>query len=228
MKDKKFYQELMKELLEQHPFWNSTDLAYEIILQGILSVEWESKERIPQDQLANMLDMSRTPIRDACARLIDEDYLERNDKNTCCVAQVKLKDYVDFCEYRNCLESRATYLAARNINDEQLEALRKNLEDFKRAEAEGDLHKAMNLDNEFHLIIAKASKNKFLYNSIKSISRRKTFYLHILVQRPSFKFVVNKHTAIYEAIKNNQEELAEKMMRSHLDYYLNNIANVSI
>ena len=228
MESKVHYQELLNRLIEEHPFWNSTDLAYEIILQGILSVEWGSGERIPQEQLASMLNMSRTPIRDACARLIEEAYLERNDKNTCCVATVKLKDYIDFCEYRNCLESRAAFLAARNINDEQLEALRKNLEAFKQAEAEGDLHKAMSLDNEFHLIIAKASKNKFMYESIKSISRRKTFYLHILVQRPSFKFVVNKHTAIYEAIKNNNEEWAERMMLSHLNYYLNNIGNVSI
>jgi len=228
MQTKAYYQELMKALAEQHPFWNSTDLAYEIILQGILSAEWDSGERIPQDQLANMLEMSRTPIRDACARLIDEAYLERNDKNSCQVCQVKLKDYVDFCEYRNCLEARATYLAARNISDEQLEALRLNLEQFKVAEAAGDLRKALQLDNEFHLIIAQASKNKFMYDTIKAISRRKTFYLHILVQRPSFKFVVNKHTAIYEAIKVNDEALAEQMMRSHLDFYLSNIGNVSL
>lgn len=228
MQTKEYYQELLIELEQKHPFWNSTDLAYEIILQGILSCEWTSGERIPQEQLAIMLEMSRTPIRDACARLIEESYLERNDKNSCQVCRVKLKDYIDFCEYRNCLEGRATYLAARNISDAQLEALRVNLEQFKQAEACGDLHKALLLDNEFHIIIAQASKNKFLYESIKAISRRKTFYLHILVQRPSFKFVVNKHTAIFEAIKNNDEAQAEKMMLSHLDFYLSNIANVSI
>lgn len=228
MQTKENYQELLKTLTKEHPFWNNTDLAYEIILQGILSCEWEQGDRIPQDQLANMLEMSRTPIRDACARLVEENYLERDDKNSCRVVQVRLKDYIDFCEYRNCLEFRATYLAARNINDEQLEALRLNLEQFKQAEAAGDLRQALRLDNEFHIIIAKASKNKFLYETIRDLSRRKSFYLHILVQRPSFKFVVNKHTAIYEAIKANNEAVAEDMMRSHLDFYVSNIGNVSI
>lgn len=69
---------------------------------------------------------------------------------------------------------------------------------------------------------------KFLYETIRDLSRRKSFYLHILVQRPSFKFVVNKHTAIFEAIKANNEAVAEDMMRSHLDFYVSNIGNVSI
>lgn len=228
MKEKGYYQDLLQKLTMEHPFWNSTDLAYEIILQGILNCEWVSGERIPQEQLANVLEMSRTPIRDACARLENEDYIERGEKNIWQVKQIKLKDYVDFSEFRQCLETRAAYLAARNINDAQLEALARNIEEFKNAEQEGDLHRAMELDNEFHSIIAKASKNKFLYQTIKSFSRKKSFFLHILVQRPSFKYVVNKHTAIYEAIRANDEELTEKMMASHLDYYLRNIGNVSI
>lgn len=228
MKEKGYYQDLLQKLTMEHPFWNSTDLAYEIILQGILNCEWVSGERFPQEQLANVLEMSRTPIRDACARLENEDYIERGEKNIWQVKQIKLKDYVDFSEFRQCLETRAAYLAARNINDAQLEALARNIEEFKKAEQEGDLHRAMELDNEFHSIIAKASKNKFLYQTIKSFSRKKSFFLHILVQRPSFKYVVNKHTAIYEAIRANDEELTEKMMASHLDYYLRNIGNVSI
>ena len=86
----------------------------------------------------------------------------------------------------------------------------------------------MQLDNDFHAIIAKASKNKYLYEAIRSFDCRKTFYLHILVQRPSFKFVVNKHTAILNAIRNNDEVLAEKNMISHIDFYITNIGNVSL
>lgn len=228
MHTKDYYENLVQSLSLEHPFWNSTDIAYEIILQGILACDWKSGERIPQEQLASMLAMSRTPIRDACARLVDEDYLEKNDKNVCQVKQVKLKDYMDFTEFRQCLEAKAAYLAARNISDELLVELELNMERFKRAEAEGDLHKAMQLDNEFHAIIAKALKNKYLYETIKSFNRRKSFYMHILVQRPSFKFVVNKHTAILNAIKNNDEELAEKSMLSHIEFYIRNIGNVSI
>ena len=150
MRDKAYYESLMQQLSIEHPFWNSTDIAYEIILQGILSCYWKSGEKIPQDQLATMLDMSRTPIRDACARLVDEDYLERNDKNICQVKQIKLKDYIDFSEFRQCLEAKAAYLAARNISDELLLELELNIERFKQAEAAGDLHRAMLLNKIFH------------------------------------------------------------------------------
>ena len=228
MRDKNYYEGLINQLTVAHPFWNSTDIAYEIILQGIISGYWKSGEKIPQDQLSTMLDMSRTPIRDACARLVDEDYLEKNDKNICQVKHIKLKDYIDFSEFRQCLEAKAAYLAARNISDELLLELELNIERFKKAEAAGDLQRAMQLDNGFHAIIAKASKNKYLYEAIRSFDRRKTFYLHILVQRPSFKFVVNKHTAILNAIRNNDEVLAEKNMISHIDFYIRNIGNVSL
>ena len=63
MRDKNYYEGLINQLTVAHPFWNSTDIAYEIILQGIISGYWKSGEKIPQDQLSTMLDMSRTPIR---------------------------------------------------------------------------------------------------------------------------------------------------------------------
>lgn len=226
MIEKEYYQKLSSDILKEQPFLNNTELAYEIILQKILSGEWNSGDKIHQEGLSNSFDMSRTPIRDALARLEQEKFLVRNERNGYQVRQIQLKDYIDFCEFRLCLETKAAYMAARNISDKQLDELKANLEKHENTSASKNLHQILLLDNEFHRIIAEASDNDYIYKTIQKYRSKAIFNMTYLVKEHSVKYVYNKHLAIYQAIRANDEEQAEKMMRSHLLFYLKNIYHV--
>lgn len=223
LKTKKYYGEQMRILLEEQPFLNQTDLAYELLLQEILNGELVSGEKVPQEQLAELFNMSRTPVRDALIRLEEDRFLKRGPKGGYQVSRVRLKDYMDFSEFRILLESKAAYLAARCITLEQMEALTQNLKQFHQAAKQQELHRILRLDKEFHDIVARASGNYYVYEALERYRSRELLHLQMSLHKESIAFVLDKHQAIYDAISRHDEEAAEKAMVSHLKFYIKNV-----
>ena len=220
-------QKMREKIESDHPFYNNTEIAYEIILQKILFGDLKPGERVPQENLAAMLNMSRTPVRDALLRLEQERYLERNSANGFQVTKPRLKDYADLCEFRLALEPRAAYFAARNISEGELESLRQNLEEMERAarSSENKYH-IMELDKRFHEIIAEGCGNEYIRDAILQYQRKQVFNMHFCLQEKNIRFVYNKHRSIYEAIARSDENGAEEQMRSHLQFYIKNMYDV--
>ncbi|MCC8127181.1 MAG: GntR family transcriptional regulator [Clostridiales bacterium] len=221
--DKKYYQVLSESILKKQPFLKNTELAYEMILEEVLRGRLIPGEKILQENLAVLFDMSRTPVRDALLRLEQEGFLEHNEKNGFQVQNISLKDYVDFCEFRLLLEPKAAYFAARNISVKQMERLKHNIDEFKEAATSDNFYQKLILDNEFHSIIAKASDNSYIYETIQRYRSRAIFHMLMIPRDERSRYVLNKHIGIYQALSDNDEERAEQMMRSHLQFYLKNI-----
>lgn len=223
MQDKIYYQQLAEAILREHPFYNNTELAYEVILQEILNGNIGAEERIGQEMFSSVLDMSRTPVRDALQRLERDKFLEKSEKSGYQIQKIKLKDYVDFFEFRLIVERKAAYLAARNITDVQQEQLQQNLQAFEQLLNTRRFHEMWQLDIEFHRIIAEASHNEYIYENLLRYRNKEIFNMKLLVQENSLKYMLKKHRAIYEAICDCDEDKAERMMNSHLQFYLKNI-----
>lgn len=77
MKDKEFYQKRIALLKGKSPFISTTDIAYQLILNDILSGELRENQKINQEDLVNLFSMSRTPIRDALIKLCADGYIEK-------------------------------------------------------------------------------------------------------------------------------------------------------
>lgn len=223
LKDKEYYDSLTHTLLKEQPFLNQTDLAYELVLREILNGQLSPGEKIPQEQLAVLFGMSRTPVRDALIRLEEDRFLEKSGRAGYQVSRIRLKDYVDFCEFRLMLEAKAAYLAARNITGKHLEQLRENMERFREAADGKELRSILLLDKEFHDIIAQASDNFYICEALGRYRSRELLNLQLSLKEESIRFVLDKHQAIYDAICAHNEELAEKSMTSHLKFYMKNI-----
>ena len=221
MEENNKYRQTLKRIENEHPFCNNTDLAYECILDQILSWDLKPGDKLLQENLSKNLDMSRTPIRDALIRLERENYLEKNGTGFQ-VCSFQIRDYFELCEYRLVIEPKAAFFAARNIMDEQMERLSRNMEE-QRKNAGRDLRKSMALDNEFHNIIAEASGNSYILETVNSYQSRKIFNYQFALQGETYKFVKNKHEAIYDAICRRDEKAAEEAMISHLRFYAKNI-----
>lgn len=223
LQSKEYYDEQMRQLLEEQPFLNQTDLAYELLLQEILNGKLTAGEKVPQEQLAVLFNMSRTPVRDALIRLEEDHFLERGEKSGYQVSRIRLKDYMDFSEFRILLEAKAAYLAARCITLEQMDALTRNLNQFHQAAKQQELRRILRLDKEFHDIVAHASGNYYIYEALERYDSRELLHLQMSLRKESIAFVLDKHQAIYDAISRHDEEAAEKAMVSHLKFYLKNI-----
>lgn len=94
-----------------------------------------------ENQLAEKLGVSRTPVREALRMLELENLVELVPRKGAQVLDMTEKDIVNILEIRSALEGLATSLACRKMTKECLQQL-KNMEvDFERAVAENDVER---------------------------------------------------------------------------------------
>ena len=170
-----------------------------------------------------LLNFSRTPVRDALLRLEREGYLIRNDKGSFKLCNGSLSDYMDFSEMRIVIEPKTAALAARRASEEQLQKLRKNVDELYCFIEQIDILKIMELDYNFHYLIAQASGNVYLQELLKKYRVKITFNFRFVLKKESVKKLYRVHNEIYQAIEKGDDELAEKMMYKHLQFYMDNV-----
>lgn len=204
---------------DQNPFISQSELAYQVLLDSIISGDIEIGEKLNQEELSKQLDMSRTPVRDALIRLSNEKIISKGDNNGSYIHKIDIKDYMEFCEFRIIIEETAAYYAARSILDSQLEELKNILDRYVEAcnKHNGDL--AWDLDDRFHSLIIQASRNSYIINAYDNISIKRKIYISYMKSIDDLQCAKKKHIAIYNAINSADENLAKDSMHSHLSWY---------
>ena len=103
---------------------NLADLAYEQLLQDILALDLRPGDVVQERQLAARLDMSRTPIRAALARLTHEGWISAVSPRVLEIKQLTQQDINDFFEMRTIFELRGIDELFNSRNKNVTEALR--------------------------------------------------------------------------------------------------------
>ena len=225
-KDRTYYQKLSDKIQQNHPFLNFTELSYEIILHEILNGNILQEDLIQQEALSVLLGMSRTPVRDALLKLECEGYLTRNEKGSFRLFRGSISDYMDFSEFRLMIEPKAAALAARKISKSQISDLKQNLETLKGLISDGELHQIMEVDYQFHVMIAKASGNRYLQDVLQNYKVKMTFNFRYVLKPQSLELLYKVHSGIVQAIIEREDDLAERRMYKHLQFYMDNLRDV--
>jgi DNA-binding GntR family transcriptional regulator len=141
--------------------------AYEdlrtLILQGVL----RPGDPIREGAVAARLGVSRTPVRDALQRLVDDGLLTRGGPRGLAVGQLDQQQIVELFALREMLESMAARLAARHASEPEIWALR----DLVRRQRDALLDSPAlqnHLNNLFHLGVAQAARNRYLAADLKA------------------------------------------------------------
>lgn len=119
------------------------------------------------------------------------------------------------------LESGAASLAASSATDQQVKELRTCFEEFEDAINGGDDEKRVEADLRFHEMIAEATGNPMLMCVMKSL--HKIIFLLMTddsvdrIKKAKAKDSIQIHRAILEAIADRNPELADQMMKKHMN-----------
>jgi GntR family transcriptional regulator, vanillate catabolism transcriptional regulator len=144
---------------------NHTIRAQTEIRKRILSGELAGGERLFEVPLAEMLSISRTPVREAMSRLAEEGLLERAKSTGFVVRTFGVEDVIDGIELRGVLEGTAARLAAeRGPNPDLLEQMREVLNKidtcFRDDSTDFEIYSKANA--EFHDLLRRLSGSKIL------------------------------------------------------------------
>ena len=200
--------------------------AYEQILELILSGEAEPGEMLTERRLAETLDMSRTPIRDALLMLESEGLLKRHGSRGLQVKQMRIEDYMEVLQIRLILEPEAARLAAGHVPAETLADLRKQLQDLLDGAEAGtvrpDRETVRSVDDGLHGAIANMAGNAHLAQIIHSLRRQtQIFDLRSIPER--LTSTCQEHLALIDLLEQGKSNEAAEAMREHLDHVRDSI-----
>ncbi|NRT91004.1 GntR family transcriptional regulator [Clostridium beijerinckii] len=198
---------------------NSTSKAiYHNLREEIINLYLEPGTSISEKELSEKYNVSRTPVREALVRLAQEGLVQIYPQKGTVVSLIDLSAVEEERFLREHLERAVVKEACMEFSEENILALEMNLKFQKMYIENKDYKKLFNTDEEFHKIIFEGCSKKRIWNSINDGS---TEFQRIRVLRltvnSSWDNIYLQHKEIFNAIKNENPELAEEFMKEHLN-----------
>jgi DNA-binding GntR family transcriptional regulator len=146
------------------------DQAYERLRDAILDGTLEPGEQLKDAEIAEWLGLSRTPIREALARLEEYGLVETAPNRYTRVTPLSAADARDAFTVVAALHSLATLLGVPRVDESELAAMREANADFAAALRANDVDRALAADDRFHDVLVHASANREIARSLERLT----------------------------------------------------------
>lgn len=194
-----------------------TDWTYGFIKGKILNLELKPGSQIHIDEVADELDLSRTPIREAFLRLGNDGLLEVQPRVGYFVADITEDDIRDLFEIREIIEARAANKAATLLTDDELMEIKKFHDESRIAVEQGDLDLFLKFEMKFHNYLQIHIHNKRLTAVMDSLTdltyRERMISIRSL---ENVKETLLEHERILNALMERDGDKAAWFMGEHL------------
>jgi DNA-binding GntR family transcriptional regulator len=202
------------------------DVVFNTLRDAILTGKLQPGERLMENQLAEKLGVSRTPIREALRMLELEHLVALTPRKGAQVLDMTEKDINNVLEIRGVLEGLATSVACRKMSPEQLVNLKEKEQKMEQAWLDDELEKVADYDEQFHDIIFMATENDKLIQIYKNLRIQLYRYRMAHAKLESSKAaIISHHRSILWAIENRRSEEGTKVAQEHVKYQINFILN---
>ncbi|MHB1835694.1 MAG: GntR family transcriptional regulator [Solirubrobacteraceae bacterium] len=194
---------------------------HEAIVTGVLS----PGERLPIEELADVLEMSPMPIREALRQLDSVGLVENVPHRGARVTELSIDDLREVYEARLELEALAVRHAAQKFTEADAAVARERLEEHVKAYSSRDVRRIWESHTEFHFAIYNAAHSRWMNRLIKPLwetSERYRFAMLPVRQNLDRRRLEHEH--ILDACANHDEDLAVAELRNHLTRTANLIA----
>ena len=224
----------LEELREKNPFISNIELVYRLVRDDIVEHRLKPGQKLNQELIADTLDMSRSPVREALAQLEEDGFLAKGAQGYT-VYIMKIGDYMALLDLRTAYDELATRLACSRIRFSEMKEIENNLLDTKKylevgmstawddnfeitnpKRAENLLYELGKKDQEFHSLIIRSSHNRYLIDSYERLKPMIHFFRHSALDVNACLNMLDRHKMIYSAITSRDEDLAAQRMRTHL------------
>ncbi len=194
-----------------------TDRIYVVIKDGIISQEFKPGTRLIDQEIAERLGVSRTPVREAIARLAADGLVTMIPRRGAFVVQLSIKDIEDVYDVREALEGLAVELAVQRLSDDDLMSLRDLLDQATAALGNNELSLCFDLDRQFHDTLVQLSDNGRLveFNRILSGSIQVSRWWHCRDHMRA-ELSLREHWGVFEALKQRNAARASQAIREHI------------
>lgn len=187
------------------------DMAYHVVRDAIVQGIYRPAKRLPQDHIAEILGVSRVPVRAALRRLEAEGFVEFVPHRGATVRGLTPKEIAEIYDLRILLETHALRAAARGVTAEHLDEFERLAE---KMDTTPDLDEWVELRHKFYerlYQIADLPRTAELIAKLRADVGR-----YWLMQRVTERHEGQSHTVIVDALRNGNPEAAERWLAEHL------------
>ncbi len=184
-----------------------------LILNNRLTLGYQYME----NEVAELLQMSRTPTREALLRLANEGLVEIRPRHGMRVKPISVDDIREIYQVLTSLESCAAELAARRgLTGKEVGALTHAVNEMEQALETDELEAWAEADSKFHRLLVQYSNNQRLVSLVDTfIVQSHRVRMLTLRMRPRPKSSNDDHLRVVEAIKRGDGDAARQIHRMH-------------
>jgi DNA-binding GntR family transcriptional regulator len=198
-----------------------TDWVWEELREAIIELRLRPGEPLREVALAEQLGVSKTPLREAFARLEQEGLVETTSFKGAVVTGYSERDLNEIYELRTLLEGAAARAAAERSSAETLDELRDVVVRSRELRDMGDLAGLADLLGHFDLIVYSQVTNQRIAALIENLRAHLTRIGKLTEAIPGrVEASVEEHAAIVDAIVARDPDEAERLMRVHISSVL--------
>jgi len=202
--------------------------AYKELKARILTNRFQSGEYILEDELSKLLQMSRTPVREALVQLQNEGHVQLVPRRGARIVPLTIRDIREIYDLLQTLEAHAAELISVREDRQQLvDALRGHIEEMRAALSEDDLDRWAAANERFHRELVAASGNerliRFTSTLLDQSHRVRVFTLRL--RKPPGRSTQN-HADLLRAIAKGDAQEARSIHVRHKDEWLAELTSI--
>ena len=215
-------------MLERLPRETGRDYALRVLKDNIIRLELEPGSMVSENELASILGISRTPVREALIELskvyIVEIYPQKGSRIALIDSRLVEQSYF----LRETLECEVIKEVCRTVTEAGLLKLRTSLQEQALFSETGTLIAGtdetisfMELDNQFHRLLYEIAGKEMIYHLIQETLIHFDRVRNLIITYMKPKGIISQHEDILKAIEERDEYLAAALIRKHLNHFRN-------
>ncbi|MFA3878537.1 GntR family transcriptional regulator [Streptomyces sp. MMCC 100] len=191
--------------------------AYEGLRSLLLSGSMAPGTRLTEADLTRMFDVSRSTVRSALVRLVQEGYVTSEVNRGVRTRSFTVAEAADILEARETLESALAGKAAERATPEEIADMRRTLRDMEEAKSRGDQDAYSRCNRRFHQQIKQAAHQTTLARAYDTLLYPLVMrqYRNLSAQHPR-SGSLEEHQAIFLAVVTRNPDAAVAAMRHHV------------
>ena len=191
--------------------------VYQQIKWRIVYGTYVPGKALSESVLARVHGSSRTPVREALSRLVEEGYVERVPRKGWIVSPITLMAIQNTFDVRRLLEGTAAETAAARADADAIARLR-GLADYPIFETTQESYRTrLTANAQFHLAVAAATQNGFMVDLVRHCLTQHNRVLSLGLDFPVHPSSVGEHHEVVNAIERRDPRAAKAAMEHHLD-----------
>ena len=193
-------------------------VLYEELRRRIITGDYAQGRRLVEKQLAEELNASRVPVREALPRLANDGFIRLLPRRGAVVTTWTPELVDELFDARLALEVRAAQLAARRVNRDRsrLDVLRVLVDETRQATQGGDSLGFATHHSRLHQYLVDMSGNSLLSDLMRSISGRLMWMFHLIGEYDQ-SLACAEHELIADAIAAGDDELTASRVHAHIE-----------